>query len=89
MAPQTSDLKEAAPVVMEKDGAKVMRLEVPLNGLSCDDVMVRPDDKRLLILHKADAALIRAFDLPESVDPFTIEAELLDGVLFVEAPVKC
>jgi HSP20 family molecular chaperone IbpA len=90
MAPQTTDRqKESTPILMEKDGAKVVCLEVPLAGYKSDDVIVRPDDKRMLILLKTDSSLIRAFDFPESVDPFTVEAQMLDGVLRVEAPIKC
>lgn len=91
MAPQsTSQIQEATPVILEKDGAKMMRLEVCLSGYSSDDVIVQPADCRLLLIHKADSSVLGTFNLPESVDPFTIEAVLSEeGVLRVEAPLVC
>ena len=90
MAPQSTTVHatDSTPVIMDKNGTKTVHVDIALSGYRCDDVTVRPDDKRLLVLNKSNA-LLKAIDLPESVDPYTVEAEMHDGVLSVEAAMTC
>nr|UQK61728.1 small heat shock protein [Pareurythoe californica] len=91
MAPifdETTNLKADEPIICEVDGQRVLRLVTHLSGYKSDDVIVKPVDSKLLILTKDDVTL-KSYDLPESLDPFTVEAQLgEDGVLRVEAPVQ-
>ena len=90
MAPQTTPAASADPmlVIKEKNGAKFLQVDVPLAGFRFDDVTVRPDGCRLLVLAKS-GDVVRTVCLPESVDPYTIEAEMTDGILSIEAPMMC
>ena len=64
-------------------------LTAAISGYSADDVTVRPADNQLLLLNKENV-VIPSYDLPENVDPFTVEAMMFDnGTLMVRAPLRC
>nr|UQK61742.1 small heat shock protein [Sipunculus nudus] len=84
MAPHVTNKSE----IIEQDGGRRMRLVTSLTGYTADDISVRPTDDKVLVLDGAGAVLC-AFDAPESVDPYTVEAELSEnGVLTIEAPLR-
>ncbi len=77
------------PTVMQVDGLKMLRVEINMRGRKVDDVIVRPVDDYIMVLDKSDCVL-RNIALPESVDPFTVEALMTgDGILCVQAPLMC
>ena len=91
MAPQTgSSLSEGNGVsIFEEDGSKFVRLVVKFVGYGIKDLIVRPVEDKLLILEKPNA-ILGTYDLPESVDPFTVDADMTsDGLLTVTAAMKC
>ena len=88
MAPQTGSAVDGYPTVVEIDGMKILQVEVHLENTRSGDVIVRPVDKNLMVLNRNEDVL-RNIALPESVDPFTVEASIADGVLRVQAPLMC
>nr|UQK61732.1 small heat shock protein [Protodriloides chaetifer] len=91
MAPQTesSTSNGATPVILEQDGSKFVRIQTSMVGRKLDDIIVKPMENQLVVLTK-DNEILATFDLPESVDPFAVEADLSeDGVLTIEAPLQC
>ena len=77
------------PEILEEDGVKFLRLVTSLPGYELADITVRPMEDKLVIMDK-DQAVLKSCDLPESVDPFTVDASLSDdGVLTIKAPLKC
>lgn len=77
--------------VIEYGGYRLVRLVAPLGDYyRPDDIVVRPHDQTLLVIDSRNDLVLLSHDLPESVDPFTVEAELLNGgTLVVVAPLKC
>ena len=77
--------------VIEHGGYRLVRLVAPLGDYyQPDDIIVRPHDQTLLVVDSRNGFVLLSQDLPESVDPFTVEAELMDGgTLVVVAPLTC
>ena len=81
-------IQTSEPQVLEQNGNKILRLATHLIGYNADDVSVLPVDNKLQLVSK-DNQVLHTYDLPESVDPFTVEAQLTDdGVLIVTAPLR-
>nr|UQK61739.1 small heat shock protein [Polygordius sp. ID7] len=85
MAPQiTTQPANNARVVTGRDGTRLLQLKVALTGINQQDLAVRPVDSTLVILRNEE--VLQTVELPESVDPFTVEAKMTkDGFLTVEA----
>nr|UQK61684.1 small heat shock protein [Arenicola marina] len=91
MSPQTSNvnIKAGTPEILEEDGVRTLRITAHLIGYKDGDISVRPAEAKLLLVNK-DNDVIETFNLPESVDPFTVEANISeDGMLTVMAPLTC
>ncbi|BFZ15718.1 hypothetical protein BsWGS_18757 [Bradybaena similaris] len=86
------------PIITEADGSRKLRLEVDIGEFKPEDVVVKTMDRKLIVhaeheektsgrtLHKE---FNKEYDLPESVDPATIQAYLTDDKkLTIEAPLK-
>ncbi|KAK2187323.1 hypothetical protein NP493_169g01039 [Ridgeia piscesae] len=84
-------LPDARVEVIEYGGYRLVRLVAPLGDYyQPDDIVVRPHDQTLLVVDSRNDLVLLSRDLPESVDPFTVQAELLSGgTLVVVAPLKC
>ncbi|BFZ04957.1 hypothetical protein BsWGS_07996 [Bradybaena similaris] len=86
------------PIITEADGSRKLRLQVDIGEFSPEDVVVKTMDRKLIVhaeheektsgrtLHKE---FNKEYDLPESVDPATIQAYIADDkILTIEAPLK-
>uniref|UniRef100_A0A0B7ATA4 SHSP domain-containing protein n=1 Tax=Arion vulgaris TaxID=1028688 RepID=A0A0B7ATA4_9EUPU len=86
------------PIITEADGSRKLRLEVDIGEFKPEDVVVKTMDRKLIVhaeheektsgrtLHKE---FNKEYDLPESVDPATIQAYITDDKkLTIEAPLK-
>ncbi|RUS86381.1 hypothetical protein EGW08_005831 [Elysia chlorotica] len=86
------------PIVTEADGSRKLRLQVDIGEFRPEDVVVKTMDRKLIVhaeheektsgrtLHKE---FNKEYDLPESVDPATIQAYIADDRnLTIEAPLK-
>ncbi|XP_005113030.1 major egg antigen [Aplysia californica] len=86
------------PIITEADGSRKLRLQVDIGEFSPEDVVVKTMDRKLIVhaeheektagrtLHKE---FNKEYDLPESVDPATIQAYIADDKkLTIEAPLK-
>ncbi|KAK3797314.1 hypothetical protein RRG08_014942 [Elysia crispata] len=86
------------PIVTEADGSRKLRLQVDIGEFRPEDVVVKTMDRKLIVhaeheektsgrtLHKE---FNKEYDLPESVDPATIQAFIADDRnLTIEAPLK-
>ena len=81
-------------VVTGEDGCRVLRVVVSLPTITSPrQIAVRPHDDRLLIFRVGEAhilqhELLHSVQLPESLDPFTVEANVnAQGQLVVQAPL--
>ena len=74
--------------VIEKEESKVAQVTMAMRGYTTEDISIRPQEDVLHIQNK-EGVTLKTFKLPESVDPFTVEAMLKDGQLLIEAPLKC
>lgn len=90
MAPHDEyNIEDAVPEVSDTEEGKTVKLQVRFHGYTADDIQVRPHDCDLHILSR-DNRVLKTFHLPESVDPFTVEAKVVnDGCLLIEAPLVC
>lgn len=80
---------DAVPEVVDVDGVKLVRLVTSLPGYDISEITVRPVEDKLVVMDKSEK-ILKSYPLPESVDPFTVEAELTkEGILTIEAPLKC
>ena len=93
------DRYQSGPVVTERDGSRKLRMLVEVgNDFKPEDITVKTIDKKLVVhaRHEEKSAgrtmfreFNKEFDLPEIVDPLTVNAFLSDdGKLTVEAPLK-
>ncbi|GFO35004.1 major egg antigen [Plakobranchus ocellatus] len=86
------------PIITEADGSRKLRLQVDIGDFKPEDVVVKTMDRKLIVhaeheektsgrtLHKE---FNKEYDLPESVDPATIQAYIADDRnLTIEAPLK-
>jgi len=86
------------PIITDADGSRKLRLQVDIGEFSPEDVVVKTMDRKLVVhaeheektagrtLHKE---FNKEYDLPESVDPSTIQAYIgEDKNLTIEAPLK-
>lgn len=86
------------PIITEADGSRKLRLQVDIGEFRPEDVVVKTMDRKLIVhaeheektsgrtLHKE---FNKEYDLPESVDPATIQAFIADDKnLTIEAPLK-
>ncbi|GFS17958.1 major egg antigen [Elysia marginata] len=86
------------PIITEADGSRKLRLQVDIGEFRPEDVVVKTMDRKLIVhaeheektsgrtLHKE---FNKEYDLPESVDPATIQAYISDDRnLTIEAPLK-
>ncbi|XP_059170873.1 major egg antigen-like [Physella acuta] len=86
------------PIITEADGSRKLRLQVDIGEFKPEDVVVKTMDRKLIVhaeheektsgrtLHKE---FNKEYDLPESVDPSTIQAYIADDKqLTIEAPLK-
>ena len=82
-------------VVTGEDGCRALRVVVslPVPVTSPRQIAVRPHGDRLLIYRLGEAhilqhELLHSVQLPESLDPFTVEANVnAQGQLVVQAPL--
>ncbi|KAK2161354.1 hypothetical protein LSH36_118g04035, partial [Paralvinella palmiformis] len=89
MAPNEKKATFSDPEIYDRSGYRTLRITAELIGCDANDVVVRPAEDRLYLLDKDDVVLT-SYRLPESVDPFTIEADVSDnGTLVIEAPLIC
>lgn len=84
-------------------GGRKLHLEVPIeNGFSASDLCVRMDANKICISGKKERATTggasqssefqefsRTFEVPETIDPFTVSAVLKGETLVIEAPLLC
>nr|UQK61711.1 small heat shock protein [Flabelliderma ockeri] len=76
------------PQVIERDGVRMLQLITQLEGFRYSDLLVRPQEDKILVMDSSEKVL-KSYPLPESVDPYTVEADISDeGVLTVLAPLK-
>ncbi|KAK7477579.1 hypothetical protein BaRGS_00031184 [Batillaria attramentaria] len=86
------------PIVTDPDGSRRMRLSVDIGEFNPDEIVVKTTERKLIVhaeheersagrtLHKE---FNKEYDLPESVDPSTIQAYMGDDRhLTIEAPLK-
>ena len=77
----------------KEDGSRHLRVMAPLHGYQPQDITVRPDGNTLLLFKMSQSGqdeLLQTINLPESVDPYTVEARVNHfGQLIVEAPLVC
>jgi HSP20 family molecular chaperone IbpA len=86
------------PIITEADGSRKLRLQVDIGEFRPEDVVVKTMDRKLIVhaeheektsgrtLHKE---FNKEYDLPESVDPSSIQAYIADdNKLTIEAPLK-
>ncbi|CAG5128517.1 unnamed protein product [Candidula unifasciata] len=86
------------PIITEADGSRKLRLQVDIGEFRPEDVVVKTMERKLIVhaeheekssgrtLHKE---FNKEYDLPESVDPATIQAYIADDkILTIEAPLK-
>uniref|UniRef100_A0A0B7ASS1 SHSP domain-containing protein n=1 Tax=Arion vulgaris TaxID=1028688 RepID=A0A0B7ASS1_9EUPU len=87
------------PIITEADGSRKLRLQVDIGEFRPEDVVVVKTMDRKLIVHaeheeKTSGRTLhkefnKEYDLPESVDPTTIQAYITeDNKLTIEAPLK-
>lgn len=84
-----------------KDGinGRKLHLEVNVDPIyKADELCVRMDSNRIVITgcqKKTDAKststaeFTQSFEVPETVDPFSVTAQLIGTTLVVEAPLLC
>ncbi|XP_074660274.1 major egg antigen-like [Tubulanus polymorphus] len=88
-----------SPIVTNPDGSRQLKLEVEIGiQYTADDVIVKTVDRKIVINARHEeksgnrtsfCEFSKEYELPESVDPFTVNAYLLDnGKLIVEAPLR-
>jgi len=101
-SPQMKSLDVATPVknpiVTEPDGSRKLKLQVDIGEFNPEDVVVKTLDRKLIVHaeHEEKAAgrtlhkeFNKEYDLPESVDPATIQAYIGDdNKLTIEAPIR-
>lgn len=86
------------PIVTEADGSRKLRLQVDIGEFTPEEIVVKTMDKKLIV-HAAheekrqgrtmSREFNKEYELPESVDPMTVNAYLGDdGKLVIEAPLK-
>ena len=76
------------PQIIERDGVRMLQLITQLEGFRYSDLLVRPQEDKILVMDSSEKVL-KSYPLPESVDPYTVEADISDeGVLTVLAPLK-
>ncbi|TGZ63603.1 hypothetical protein CRM22_006816 [Opisthorchis felineus] len=87
----------------EKSGGEKLHVEIPVDPeFSADDLCVRTDANRIVLSGRKEAVdktgnsksvlvkeFSRSYDVPETVDAFSVNAELRGGKLLVEAPLLC
>ncbi|KAG5449652.1 Major egg antigen [Clonorchis sinensis] len=87
----------------EKSGGENLHVEIPVDPeFSADDLCVRVDGKRIVLSGRKEVVdetgnsksvlvkeFSRSYDVPETVDAFSVNAELRGGKLLVEAPLLC
>ena len=89
MAPGEKKATFLDPEIYDRHGYRTLRITAKLIGYGAGDVIVRPTDDRLYLLDKDDV-ILTSYHLPESVDPFALEADVSEsGLLVIEAPLRC
>ncbi|GAA51199.1 major egg antigen [Clonorchis sinensis] len=87
----------------EKSGGEKLHVEIPVDPeFSADDLCVRTDAKSIVLSGRKEVVdetgnsksvlvkeFSRSYDVPETVDAFSVNAELRGGKLLVEAPLLC
>ena len=73
--------------IVENEESRVAQVTMGMKGFQREDISIRPQEDMLLIQNR-EGVTLRTFKLPESVDPFAVEAELKDGQLVIEVPLK-
>jgi HSP20 family molecular chaperone IbpA len=97
--PPPSSSFRSGPIVTEQDGSRKLKIEVDIGReFGPEDIMVKTVDKKLVVhaKHEEKAAgrtsfreFSREFELPEDVDPNTVQASITDdGKLQIEAPIS-
>lgn len=82
-----------------KDGThgRKLHLEVQVDpGYNADDLCVRTDANSIIVSGKQGSSsgsslreFTRTYEIPETVDPFTVTAQLIGSTLVIEAPLLC
>ncbi|CAL8107303.1 unnamed protein product [Calicophoron daubneyi] len=87
-------------ILKEGTNGRKLHLEVPIDAdYSAEDLCVRVDQNRIIVSgkkgNKEDSGRTtskefqRSFEIPETVDPFSVSAQLNDTTLIIEAPLLC
>lgn len=93
-------LGKAGPIIL-KDGSsgRKLHLEIPIEeGYAAEDLCVRMDDNRITVSGKSkqptgtqrkitQCEFSRSYEVPETVDPFSVTAQLYNTTLIIEAPL--
>ena len=90
--------KDAGLTVAEENGRRMLTVVTDIGDFVKEEVQVRPVNDKLVIHARRDVKqdgdtgfreFNKEYRLPESVDPFTVEAVIREGQLIVRAPLTC
>ena len=88
MTPENKKIVQHGYEVIETGDSRTAHIEVEIQGYTSGEINVRPQEETILVLDSIGNEL-RRFILPESVDPFAVEAVLKNGILSIDAPLTC
>lgn len=95
--PTLSVTGRSGPTIL-KDGANGRKLHLEVNVdpmYKAEELCVRVDANKIIVSGKhtnesnATAEFSQSYEIPETVDPFTVTAQLIGTSLIIEAPLLC